>query len=402
MSGLVVRQLRHVDFDEFFSVFASAFLVDVRERMREAYREVFEPERSLGVFDGSEMVGVGGSLRPEMTLPGGGSLPLAAVTWVGVRPDQRRRGVLTSLMRAQLEGLRAHEPVAALYSTEGSIYGRFGYGLGTYDALFSLPRGAAFRDTVDIDARPVREVDQEHALEFAELFHPSVRCLRPGRISHDASWRTRLVDDRATRGDAGGPRYAVHPDGYVVYRPKPGWNERGPAYELHVLEFAAATPEAYAALWRHLLDTDLVNQVHWDKAAVDEPLPHMLADPRQARRQVFDGLWVRLVDLPRALAERAYSAPVDVVLRVTDSFCPWNSGRWRLRAETDGLGEVTGTTDEPHLDLDVTDLAAAYLGGNTLTALAGAGRVTELAPGALRRTSRAFATELAPHCEQSF
>ena len=117
---------------------------------------------------------------------------------------------------------------------------------------------------------------------------------------------------------------------------------------------------------------------------------------------MLDGLWLRLVDLDRALAARPYSAPVDVVLDVTDPVCPWNAGRWRLRAGEDGTAEVARTDAEPGLALGVSDLASAFLGGTSLTALAAAGRVADLEPGALRAATRAFAAERAPHCPRNF
>ena len=91
-------------------------------------------------------------------------------------------------------------------------------------------------------------------------------------------------------------------------------------------------PRPRAALWRDLLSRDLVSEVLAANRPADDPLLFQLADPRRARPQVSDGVWVRLVDLPRALVSRAYSAPVDVVLEVSDSLLTANAGRWRLRA----------------------------------------------------------------------
>ncbi|MEU5851101.1 GNAT family N-acetyltransferase [Saccharopolyspora shandongensis] len=404
MADLTTRKLSTGDYESFFAVFTAAFLDDSRDPAMERYREVFDPSLAHGTFDGDELIGVAGRFSLDITVPGPAQHPVAAISAVGVKPGHRRRGVLTSLMRAQLDDVHADGTgLTALYASEGSIYGRFGYGLASYETRLSLPRGAAFLSTVDVDERRVREVDRETALEFAHRRYPEVAATRTGWLSRgDGSWEVRMIDDRAERGDLGRARFALHPDGYVIYRPKPEWTTRGPAYQLQVLELVAATPQAYAALWRYLLDIDLVGEVNWPKAALDEPVVGMLADPRAASRQILDGLWVRLVDVDRALATRRYSAPVDVVLDITDRFCPWNAGRWRLTAGSDGIGKLSRTDDPGQLELDVTDLAAAYLGGNTLAGLARSGRVAELAPGALLEASRAFATEDAPHCQESF
>lgn len=403
-STLTVHSLTHEDFDRYYAVFAASFMEDHSEHFREQVRNVFDPDRAHGVFDGDELIGVACLLSPEITLPGRIRQPLAAVTTVGVQPGHRRRGVLKSLMRAQLHGLHeaGAEPVAALYASEGSIYGRYGYGVGAHEMRLALPQGASFLRTVEVDPRPVREVEREEGLAFMKKLYPSVAQQRIGWLSRDdGAWRVRVADDRGQDGK-GALRYAVHPDGYALYRPRSGWTERGPAYEVHVQEVAGTTPQAYAALWRYLLDLPLVDEVTWGKAAVDEPVTNLLANPRLARRRVKDALWVRLVDVDRALGARRYSAPLDTVVEITDEFCPWNSGRRRLRVDTDGVAEVSPTDASAELALDVSDLAAVYLGGTTLAALARAGRVTELGAGSLLPASRAFATDQEPHCPEGF
>jgi len=159
----------------------------------------------------------------------------------------------------------------------------------------------------------------------------------------------------------------------------------------------AETPEARARLWSFLLDQDLTATLVWPSAPVDEPLTLMLANPRGADLAPRTALWVRLVDLPRALTARTYDGEPDVVLEVTDAFCPWNAGRWRLTP-----GACERTTDPADLALDTAALAAAYLGGTTLAQLAAAGRVEELAPGALHRASSAFRGALAPWSPDNF
>jgi predicted acetyltransferase len=136
---------------------------------------------------------------------------------------------------------------------------------------------------------------------------------------------------------------------------------------------------------------------------VDDPLLYQLADPRRSRPRLNDSLWVRIVDLPRALAGRSYAVPVDLVLEVRDDIATANAGRWRLRSageEGDAVCEpATGPAD---LALDITQLGAAYLGGTRIGALAEAGLVTELRPSAVRRLSAAMAWDPAPWCPVVF
>jgi predicted acetyltransferase len=178
---------------------------------------------------------------------------------------------------------------------------------------------------------------------------------------------------------------------------------------IDVWELITADPAAGAALWRDLLSRDLVGSVTADLRPVDDPLLYQLHDSRRARVRLADNLWVRIIDLPTALARRAYSSPVDVVVEVTDGLLPANAGRWRLRAaQPDGAAGVGGAaecarTDEPaDIALDVRELGAAYLGGTRLAALAAAGLVSELRPGAVGRLSTAMSWDPAPWCPRIF
>jgi predicted acetyltransferase len=168
-----------------------------------------------------------------------------------------------------------------------------------------------------------------------------------------------------------------------------------------VREVVAATEDGLAAIWGYLLGLDLTTTLMWELAPADDPLPFMVANAQDVLVRVTDALWVRLVDLPRALSERSYGEPFEVVLGVADEVCPWNAGRWALR--WDGATATCARTATPAgLELGAAELAAAYLGGPTLERLARAERVRELRSGALAAASRAFQGSLAPWCPEIF
>ena len=168
-------------------------------------------------------------------------------------------------------------------------------------------------------------------------------------------------------------------------------------------------PAASAALAADLLSRDLTAEFRVRERPVDDPLLFQLADPRRARPRLKDALWVRIIDVPGALARRRYSAPVDVVIEVRDDLLPANAGRWRLTTaggapDGDGL-EASAFRPRPRLPdvvLDVTELGAAYLGGTTLGAMAAAGLVTERRLGAVRQLSAALSWDPAPWCPVNF
>ncbi|MEU5690424.1 GNAT family N-acetyltransferase [Actinosynnema sp. NPDC020468] len=400
--GFTVRTLTSDDFDAFQRLVTASFLADPRPGEIARWRAVFAPERHHGVFEGDEMIGGAGVLPRRMTLPEARPVPVAAVTSVGVKPGHHRRGVGTALMRGQLHDLHEHhEPVAALWASEAGIYDRFGYGSAAEVARFEIPRGAAFRRGVDTGSDRPREVPRDEAMPLVTEVYERVRTTRTGWLDRSAGdWEVAFGDDEADRHGASALRWVVLPDGYAVYRVKGDWTDRGPRHWLEVVELTAADDVTFAALYRYLLDLDLVGEITF-RTASDDPAPHLLTDPRAVRRQRGDSLWVRLVDVDRALPLRHYASDADAVLQVRDPLCPWNEGRWRFTARG-GEAVARRADGDADLVLDVQALGAAFLGGTRLTTMARAQRVREVTPGVLETLSRAFVGDHDPHCPEVF
>jgi predicted acetyltransferase len=228
-----------------------------------------------------------------------------------------------------------------------------------------------------------------------------------GMLSFDERWmRTQLADLELHR-EGSSPHYRVlyqsgdNPSGFAIYRIKMDWDASGPNGTLRLEMLIAATAEAYAALWRHVLEVDLMARVTAEMRRVDEPLRFLLADSRQPKTRVEDGVWLRLVDVAAALAGRRYAVEGRLVLRVHDTFCRWNDGQHELTGGPAGA-ECKSIGDAPDLELDAADLAALYLGGNRFRTLFEAGRIQELRPGAVARADAMFATDRAPWCPSHF
>jgi predicted acetyltransferase len=413
MTMLRLRPLTEEEWPEYPAMMSKAFLFDPDPDPASVarVRALFEADRFLGIFEGDRLIGGGGILTRSMTLPGAGPSPVAAVSYVSVRPDARGRGALIALMRAQLSGLHdsGGEPLAALWSSQAAIYGRFGYATATRRAALTVAKPAPLRPGGPEGGR-VRWSDETGAAEAMRQVHGRVARTRVGWLSRpEPSWQWWLSDTEAQRNGKTAYRYALHqpreggaPDGYAVFRAKPDWPATGPDCEVSIHELIAATPQAHVGLWRALLDLDVVGRVRHRNVALDDPIPLLLLNPRAVLGEVSDALWVRLVDLDRALTARRYATECDVVLAVTDRFCSWNAGGWRFRVGADGTAEVSRTQAEPDLECDITDLAAAYLGGTRLTALAAAGRVRELRPGAVLAVSRSMGGDAEPYCPEVF
>lgn len=356
-----------------------------------------EPDRCLVAVDGDQVVASAQSLTFTMSVPGGRTdVPCAGVRGIAVLPTHRRRGVLRSLMARQLPDLHERgEVVACLWSTQGAIYPRFGYGVGTLGHRVNVARAApavVSRAAVgsDVRVRLLDDLDAAKAVAIAAPVYERLRALTPGMVNRTpAWWSTRwgtpglLVVAETPDGEL---------DGYCLYGTHQSWCELGPDNELHVEEVIACTPAARAALWRYLFEVDLVTRWSAWHAAPHDALPLLVDDIRSLHLTVVDGAWLRIIDLPRAIAARTYANDdLDVVVAVRDATCSWNDGTWHLTP-----AGASRSTADAQLALDVADLACVYLGASTVADLARAGRVEELRPGAVAHADAAFRSPTPP------
>jgi predicted acetyltransferase len=369
---------------------------------------VLELDRTLAIFDGSEIVGTAGILSYRMTVPGGGSLPCGGVTRVSVRSTHRRRGLLTAMMRQQLDDMHAQgEPLAALYASEAPIYGRYGYGLATYSGVLEVDRARGAFAQPPNTSDDIAMVDVPTAVTaFTQVWERACPN-QPGMLTLDERWWRYLLADLESHREGASPHYRVvyraadGPAGFALYRIKLAWNASGPIGELRIQFLIAVTADAYAALWRYILDVDLIAKITGSMRPIDEPLRFLLADSRQPKMSMEDGIWLRLVDVGKALAGRRYARDNRLVLRVRDDFCAWNAGHFELNGGP-SAAQCQACDDDPDLELDVADLAAVYLGGNRFRTLHEAGRVRELRSGAVARADAMFGTDRAPWCPSHF
>jgi predicted acetyltransferase len=219
-------------------------------------------------------------------------------------------------------------------------------------------------------------------------------------------WRFWLADPAPSRRGLSPLYRAVFddgqgPSGFALYRVKLDWDPSGPIGVLHLETLTAATTDAYSALWRYVLDVDMMITVKAPMRSIEEPLRFMLPDPRQPRMIVVDGLWLRPIDVQDALRSRKYGSDGRVVIAIQDEFCPWNTGTYELDAGPSGAS-CQRSTRPSELELSAADLGALYLGGNRAELLQRAGRIVEHRRGAVELMDRMFAAERAPWCPTHF
>ncbi|MGC5342953.1 GNAT family N-acetyltransferase [Streptomyces sp. DT171] len=360
----------------------------------------------LAVAPDGRPVGTAAAYSFELTLPGRTLVPVAGVTAVGVLPSHRRRGVLSAMMRHQLTEVRARgEFLSVLLASEAPIYGRFGYGPATSTARLTVPRHRAAlavpRALATADAPAtgpgsgsVEILRRAECGEILEAVYDRYRRAQPGALSRPHRWWA-LGAGHPPISPA--PRYvAVHrdadgaADGYASY-------SIGEQNTLTVDETIAVDDAVFTALARFVLGHDLVSQVVFRHVPPEHPLRWQLADLRAGEVGGHaDWLWVRLLDVPRALTARGWFTDGELVLDVDDPFLG-EHGRHLLTIR-DGKADCVPTDRQPDLSLDVRDLSSVYLGGTNPSTLVRAGHIRAHHPGAAVLADALFGTERPPHC----
>lgn len=369
----------------------------------ERHSRMLELDRFYAAYDDGVPVATAADFAFQLTVPGG-QLAAGGVTWVAVMPSHRRKGILTQLMRRELDDIHERgEPLAVLWASEAAIYGRFGYGIAAPTVQMDADRSRfALRDDPGPQGR-VRLLEPGDAVDPCMQVYEAVRPKIPGFTARTREWweTYRLADPEQWRR-GGSPKYVAlievdgEPAAYAIYRVKEDWEAGFSRSQVKLVETLAATPAGERDLWRFVFGIDLIAQIQ-GRLDPASPLFLMVVDPRSLRLRVSEGLWLRIVAIEAALAGRSYATDDELVLEVRDEFCAWNAGRWHV-----STAEVSRTDAAADLELDIADLASAYLGAFSFARLAGAERVRELKEGALTRADALFRTERAPYCPEDF
>ena len=358
----------------------------------DAHRLVFTPDRSIMAFDGKNMVGNALSYEMDMYIPGGLS-KIAAVASVSVQATHRRKGINRSIMKYQLEDIHSRqEPLAVLQASESIIYGRYGYGMASFENNLEIEKT---RSAYAIDHVPEGQsyfIEESEAREIFPQIYPKAIENRVGMVRRNENWwEFRFREPGLKGGD---------PKSWFVKYQKNGENDGYLRYtindvELNVIELIASSHEAYSSLWRLCLDMDLVDIIKAEHRPADEELKWMLADPRRLVEHSCDRYWVRLVDVKKALSQRSYLVDGSLTLEVRDSFLPWNQEVVELRSES-GESSCATSNRNPDIVLSAGDLGAVYLGGINFSTLLAAGRIEEITKGSISKANLMFSTKRNP------
>ncbi|MGH8927275.1 MAG: GNAT family N-acetyltransferase [Acidimicrobiia bacterium] len=372
-----IRALKPDQADDYRRVLARNFGVDPRPEAAEGFARIWEPERSFCAFDRDELVGTSGAFSLQLTVPGG-IIATAGTTMVSVAPTHRRRGVLRRMLQAHFRDASDRgEPLVALWASEASIYGRFGYGVAAQAVDIAVPKQYTNFHRLAPQPAPVRLVEADEARALIPPIFDKAAPRWPGFFARsDAWWDERWFKDPADRrSGASSLRFALttQGDGFAIYRQKHLWEDGNSAGEIQVVDLLGTSPESWAGLWSFILNHDLAVTIKAERRSPIDPLFDLLANPRQTRQWPRDSIWVRTQDPAKALAGRRYQVEGHLVLEVVDPFLEQTTVV-ELEGGPDGA-VCQPTSKNPDLVMDSEDLGACYLGWSRFRTLSRSGRV---------------------------
>ncbi|MDX3387821.1 GNAT family N-acetyltransferase [Streptomyces niveiscabiei] len=382
------------------------------EEQLAARRTMIGTSRAYGAFDAGRCVATYHSFPQELTAVGGAQVPADAISNVTVSPTHRRRGLLTRMVSDDLKAAKDRgDVVATLVAAEYRIYGRYGFGPATTMTEWSIdvPRaGFDPRHTVPLAGGRIELIDRDEVRKLGPGLHERLRRAQPGAVSRPDHWWHVYTGVLRPLLEWTEPFYAVYysaageVDGLVSYTADDTWSDaKQPLDTASVRWLLSATPAAERALWHYLCSIDWITRVKSGARSPDDLLPLLLPDPRAASIVTqADWLWVRILDVVRALEARTYQVPGTLVLEIVDG-AGLTGGRYLLDASAEGAS-CEPTTRDADLTLDVAELASLWLGDMSAVRLAALGRLREHRAGAVRRADAMLRTPTRPWCPDLF
>ena len=394
MADIDLRFIGEIERPAFLRTMAIGFGATMTDDDVKVSARTLRNSRSLAALDGNEIVGTAVVYPMQMNIPEGRSASTAVVSGVTVLPTHRRRGILTRMMDMHLrEAYDNGEIFSILGASESIIYGRYGFGIASLIESWSIDRRHTELAYAPESPGRLRFIDKDDAAELLPAVAVRVCTDRPAFVAlHPDHWAEFLADFEHERRGGSAFHFVVYEedgeiDGYVIYRLH--------GRTVKVIDLMAGSEAAHAALWRFCFGIDLRTTIECDDRPVDDPLPWMLADPRRLQRSLRDGMWLRILDVQKALEARTYAREGRIVLEVRDEFCQWNDGRYELEGGAEGA-RGTATTGKTDITLSAADLAAAYLDGVSFSTLEHASRAEVASQQAAQLADAMFRTRRKP------
>ncbi len=405
MFGAMALEIRTVSDDELtayrtcvMNTFGEDLEVDPDGESR--LRALIPRAQRWAAFDGPQVVATAATFDHAIGMPGGGTLPMAGLTMVTVRPSHRRRGLLRQLMSCHLDDARVRGyAISGLWASEASIYGRFGYGIAAHADEIAIENA----QTLQLHERTfdaIEWIDEAAARQLLPPVYAQATAARPGALRRNDTWwrERRFLETPFARGGASKRRHVIarrdgEVVGYLAFRQKGAFEPTRPNGKVEIIELVGIDARAELSLWHFVLRVDLFPNVRWGNAPVDDALAWAVVDQRRVLRRRTDSLWLRIEDVAATLAARTFATDGSLAFER-------NGAPWELVVDG-GRGQCRRSSRAPQLRFADSALASILLGGVGATALARAERITGDAA-AIAMADRMFASAIAPWCPEVF
>ncbi len=364
-------------------------------------KNAWEFDRSVVAFDGTQLVGQSMSYSHSIAVPGGANVACGGLSWVGVRSTHRRQGIMREMVTRHLADYRERgEPLAALFAMEAPIYGRYGWGVATWNEDLEIDSAQSeLHDGVGVDG-DVRFVDWDDTIEQFTPVHQQAMLQTPGMFARSAPFWVREL--RGKDSPPGkllktlqvGCYFEGRCEGFASYRTDEDWSEGNPSGTVWISDLVSSSARASARLWRYFLEIDLTRTIRIRRPP-DEPLHWWLKDRRAVTRTISDGLSIRLIDVPEALGAAVYGVEDTIAIGVVDATCGWNNGTYLLDSGEKGA-VCSPTSRAPEVAMMVEDLGSLYLGGVSAFSMHAGGRIDDHTGDGVARLQRLFESNVAP------
>ncbi len=397
-----IRSARPEEMDEYYKALNNAFLPPPPE----VPPVKIPPEWTMCAIENGRIATTYGAWLMSIRF-NGEALPVAGVTQVSTLPYYRRRGHLRKITERHFIDLheRGERPMAILLAAHAAIYQRFGYGIvSTQNAYEVAPRHiqSPLPRAIPGECRPV----DDDEFELLKKLYKAFCANRTGYMHRSQiTWDAGVLSPPPKGGLLNKIVYEENgrPLGYVIYGVRPQANTQpGEPWQIaHIRDFVWLSANAYRALWETFTHHDLVGKIRWGRVPSDDPLPHLLQEPRKLNCTSFDGLLGRIIDVERALPTRGYGEEGKLVFEVIDDLCPWNNGGWKLEASATGSA-IVRTKAEPDLTLPISTLTLLVFGQISATQAARMGRLDVFKDKTLSTWDKVMKTQYAPFCPDMF
>jgi predicted acetyltransferase len=293
--------------------------------------------------------------------------------------------------------------IASLWASWAAIYQRYGYGIvGTRVSYTIEPQHVRFAEDRPSPGK-LRETGIGQIETLKDIYRKFVE-FRTGYLHRSQPmWQASIFSPPPPAGAIIGVMYEEkgEPLGYMIYATIPVPGDPVPNHRVQLRDMIWLNSRAYRALWENLSILDLLKEIIWQRAPADDPLFHLLLEPRRLHATVNDGLLARIVTVEKGLAERGYDVAGELVFELKDDLCPWNAGRWKL--ETSARGSKVSRSKLPaQVTMPVSTLALLAFGQVSASEAERMGRLDADTPEALPLWGNVMRTRYKAACPDMF